>query len=208
MQEHGLSPNRLEAFTDGVIAIIITIMVLELKVPAHEVTNVDALRHVLPMLFVYLLSFVQTGIYWVNHHYMIDDVKHVSHELLWSNLAFLFMLSLIPFATAWVGERGLTPFSVGLYSVCCALPAVTWLLLSSAICHVTGKRVAGGGTLAKQIASAILYLGALPVAYRSELAAIGMIAAVAVLWLIPPREIRERTRRLRVQPDSTEPHSR
>ncbi|MFC6644916.1 TMEM175 family protein [Granulicella cerasi] len=194
MSERQLTPNRLEAFTDGVIAIIITIMVLELKVPAREVSNGEALIHTLPMLFIYLLSFVQTGIYWVNHHYMIHEVKRVTHGLLWANLFFLFTLSLIPFGTMWAGERGLTSFSVALYSVCCVLPAVTWNLLSNAICRSGGKHVAGSGRTAKQVLSGCLYLAAIPTAYFSRIAAIACIGAVAVMWLIPPKEIRELSR--------------
>ena len=100
-----LSPGRLEAFSDGVIAVIITIMVLELHVPGKEVSNLNGLIALAPLLLVYLLSFVQTGIYWVNHHYLVDDLDHVTHGILWSNLAFLFTLSLFPFATRWLGER-------------------------------------------------------------------------------------------------------
>ena len=117
-----LSSSRLEAFSDGVIAVIITIMVLDLRVPStHELANAAAIRADLKLILVYLLSFVQTGIYWVNHHYLIDDVEQVSHGILWANLAFLFTLSLIPFATSWVGERGVSSFSIALYAVACAL---------------------------------------------------------------------------------------
>ena len=125
MAEQSLSPARLEAFSDGVIAVIITIMVLELKVPAID--GWQALWSVTPILLVYVLSFVQTGIYWVNHHYLIDEVKNVSHGLLWANLAFLFCLSLIPFATAWLGLKGLTPFATALYSATCILPGISLL---------------------------------------------------------------------------------
>lgn len=186
-----MTTGRLEAFTDGVVAIIITIMVLELKVPAHELSNGEAIRSLLPMLFVYLLSFVQVGIYWVNHHYMLDDVETVSHGLLWANLMFLFTLSLIPFGTAWVGERGLTPFSTSLFAVCYMLPAVTWFGVANAACQVSGGKVGGAGSTAKQIASSILYLGSIPMAYFSEVAAIGMLSTVAILWLIPPRQAPE-----------------
>lgn len=194
MAQKQMTTGRLEAFTDGVVAIIITIMVLELKVPAHELTNVEAIRSVLPMLFVYLLSFIQVGIYWVNHHYMLDDVETVSHGLLWSNLFFLFTLSLIPFGTAWVGERGLTPFSIGLFAACYMLPALAWFSVSNVICKLGGESVSTAGSTGKQIASAVLYLGAIPVAYLSEFAAIAMLATVAILWLIPPRIVRERTK--------------
>jgi uncharacterized membrane protein len=105
-----LTSSRMEAFSDGVIAVIITIMVLELKVPSlHDMSNWEAIRSDLPLVFVYLLSFVQTGIYWVQHHYLVDDVEHVTHGMLWANLALLFSLSLIPWATNWVAASARFP---------------------------------------------------------------------------------------------------
>jgi len=188
-----LSPNRLEAFSDGVIAVIITIMVLELKVPStHEMSNWQALQSDLPLVLVYLLSFVQTGIYWVNHHYLIDDVAFVTHGMLWANLAFLFSLSLIPFATNWVGERGVNSFSVALYAITCALPALSWVVLSHIIYRSTARPLASGPV--KQAASALLYLSAIATAQYSPRAAIGLIVIVAILWLIPPQRIVEQTR--------------
>jgi uncharacterized membrane protein len=160
-----LRAGRLAAFSDGVIAVIITVMLLELRVPAHDLPDMEALRKVLPMLVIYALSFVEVGIYWVNHHYMFDEVEQVSHGLLWSNLGFLFTLSLIPFGTAWVGERGVTPFAVSFYSVCCALPAVSWMVLSILVRHRTRMRLADSPI--KQAISSVLYLGVIPVSYRS-----------------------------------------
>jgi uncharacterized membrane protein len=192
-----LSPGRLEAFSDGVIAVIITIMVLELHVPTKDISNTDGLRALLPLLLVYLLSFVQTGIYWVNHHYLVDDLDHVTHGILWANLAFLFCLSLIPFATTWIGSRGISPFSVSLYAVVCALPAVAWMILSTAICRNTGKPLAGSPV--RQFTSSAFYLGAIPVSYYSPNLALGMIALVAILWLLPPKKIVEQTRALKAE---------
>jgi uncharacterized membrane protein len=184
-----LSSSRLEAFSDGVIAVIITIMVLDLRVPSvRELPNGAAIRADIRLILVYLLSFVQTGIYWVNHHYLIDDVEQISHGILWANLSFLFTLSLIPFATSWVGERGVSSFSIALYAVACALPAVTWFILSNIVCR--HSRVPLAGSLAKQVASSILYIGAIPVAYLRPGLAIGMIIIVAVLWLLPPGRLR------------------
>jgi uncharacterized membrane protein len=198
-----LSPGRLEAFSDGVIAVIITIMVLELKVPStHDMPDWSALRSDLPLVLVYLLSFVQTGIYWVNHHYLIDDVEFITHGMLWANLAFLFSLSLIPFATNWVGERGINGFSIALYAIVCALPAVTWVVLSHVIYRSIAKPLASGPL--KQAVSALFYLGAIPVAQRSTNIAIAMIVFVAILWLVPPRRIVEQTRALK---SATPPHS-
>jgi uncharacterized membrane protein len=187
-----LTTERMAAFSDGVIAVIITVMVLELKVPANDLQDFDALRKVLPMLVIYALSFVEVGIYWVNHHYLIDDVKQVSHGLLWANLGFLFTLSLIPFGTAWVGERGLTPFALSLYLVCCALPAVFWIVLSIVVRHRTHMPLVGSPI--KQAISSALYVGVIPVSYHSLTAALLMLAAVAVLWLIPPKRVLEMTR--------------
>jgi len=187
-----LSSSRLEAFSDGVIAVIITIMVLELKVPAKEVGNLAGLHEVLPLVLVYLLSFVQVGIYWVNHHYLLDGLKQVTHGILWSNLAMLFCISLVPVATNWVGARGISPFSIALYSAACALPGIPWILLSSLICYRTNQRPPGG--MLKQIVSVTLYLGAIPLAYVSPYISLGMICLVGIIWLLPPREIVELTR--------------
>ena len=187
-----LTAGRMAAFSDGVIAVIITVMVLDLKVPAHDLPDMEGLRKVLPMLMIYALSFVEVGIYWVNHHYMVDDVEQVSHSLLWANLGFLFTLSLIPFGTAWVGERGLTPFALSLYLVCCALPAVSWIVLSIVVRHRTNMPLSGSPI--KQAISSVLYVGVIPVSYHSLTAAMVMLAAVAVLWVIPPKRVLEMTR--------------
>lgn len=187
-----LTVGRMATFSDGVIAVIITVMVLDLKVPAHDLQDLDALRKVLPMLLIYALSFVEVGIYWVNHHYMIDDVEQVSHGLLWANLGFLFTLSLIPFGTAWVSERGLTPFALSLYLICCALPTISWIILSIVVRHRTHIPLAGSPL--KQAISSALYLGVIPISYHSLTAAMVMLAAVAVLWLIPPKWVLEITR--------------
>jgi len=195
-----LSPGRLEAFSDGVIAVIITIMVLELHVPGKEISNLDGLRALLPLLLVYLLSFVQTGIYWVNHHYLVDDLDHVTHGILWSNLAFLFCLSLIPFATTWIGNRGISPFAVSLYAITCALPAVAWINLSTCISRTTRQPLAGSPI--KQMLSTSLYLGAIPTSYWSPNFALGMIGLVAVLWLVPPGKVIEQTRSFKADKQS------
>lgn len=187
-----LTSGRMAAFSDGVIAVIITVMVLDLKVPAHDLPDLVALRRVLPMLVIYGLSFVEVGIYWVNHHYMVDEVEQVSHGLLWANLGFLFTLSLIPFGTAWVGERGVTPFAVSFYSICCGLPAVSWIVLSKLVRHRARMRLAGSPR--KQAISSVLYLGVIPVSYHSLAFALLMLVAVAVLWIIPPRRVFEMAR--------------
>lgn len=193
MPNERLSSSRLEAFSDGVIAVIITIMVLELKVPAREVSNLAGLHDVLPLVLVYLLSFIQVGIFWVNHHYLVDDVKQVTHGILWSNLAVLFCLSLFPVATNWVAVRGISSFSIALYGVVSALPGVPWIILSSLICHRNAKRPAGG--MIKQFFSVALYIVSIPMAYVSPYISLGILCLVAVMWLLPPREIVELTRK-------------
>ena len=185
-----LTAERMITFSDGVMAVIITIMVLDLKVPAHDVQDLEAIRRVLPTLLIYALSFAEVGIYWVNHHYLFDELEKVSHGLLWANLGFLFTLSLIPFGTAWVGERDLTPFALSVYLICCAVPAVSWIVLSIAVRRRTHVPV---GPL-KQAASSALYVGVIPISYHSLTTAMLMLGAVAVLWIIPPKRVREMTR--------------
>lgn len=183
MPRQNLSPARLEAFSDGVIAVIITIMVLELKVPAID--GRAGLLSVLPMLLVYLLSFIETGIYWVNHHYLIDEVESVSHGILWANLVFLFCLSLIPFATAWLGTKGITPFATALYAGACMLPGLTYTVLWQTVRRRSEKLP--HASLLRQSVSITLYLGAIPAAFWRPVASLLLIAVVAVLWLLPPR---------------------
>jgi len=183
MSRQNLSPARLEAFSDGVIAVIITIMVLELKVPALD--GMAGLRQVLPTLFLYLLTFAQVGIYWVNHHYLMDEVETVGHGILWANLIFLFCLSLFPFATDWIGIRGISSFSTALYAAVSILPGVSYSALWSQVRAQSVKPP--HATWGKQIASTALYLGAIPVAYWRPMVSLGMICLVAVMWLLPPR---------------------
>ena len=190
-----LSTSRLEAFSDGVIAVIITIMVLEFKVPAaHAASDRDVLRANMKIFVVYLLSFIQVGIYWVNHHYLVDDLETVTHGILWANLGVLFTLSLIPFGVEWIGSRGIAPFPVAVYATCFCLPAVSWTVLAFAIRCRTGIVPAAG--VSKQLASSLLSAGAIFVALRSPWGALAMLGTVAVLWLVPPPRIREKTRAL------------
>ena len=185
MSRQNLSPARLEAFSDGVIAVIITIMVLELKVPDRD--GMAGLRIVMPTVFLYLLTFVQVGIYWVNHHYLVDEVETVSHGILWANLVFLFCLSLFPFATDWIGIRGLSHFSTALYAAVSILPGLSYTALwiqvrsqSAAPAHASWG---------KQITSVVLYFLAVPVAFYSPAASLTMISVVAAMWLVPPKAV-------------------
>ena len=182
-----LSPARLEAFSDGVIAVIITIMVLGIHVPDKEINDMEALRQGLPILLVYLLSFIQTGIYWVNHHYLVDDLDKVTHGILWSNLALLFALSLIPAATDWVAIRGISGFSIALYGAVCAFPSFPWMVLSLLIQRQSGAPPASG--IVKQFASFGLCVTSIPMAFVSHWIALGLIGTVAIIWLLPPRKI-------------------
>jgi uncharacterized membrane protein len=183
MTRKGLKPGRLEAFSDGVIAVIITVLVLELKVPAPN--GIAGLHAVLPSIVVYLLTFVQIGIYWVNHHYLVDETEEVSHGILWANLAFLFCLSLFPFATEWIADKGLSSFTAALYAAVSIFPGAAYLLLWSQI--RTRSTSAPHASWGKQIASVVLYAFAIPAAHFRPWASLVLIGAVAALWLLPPR---------------------
>jgi uncharacterized membrane protein len=181
------SPAGLEAFSDGVIAVIITILVLELRVP--EPNGLAGLRVVLPAIFLYLLTFIQIGIYWVNHHYLVDEVETVSHGILWTNLMFLFCLSLFPFATEWIGIKGLSSFTTSLYAAVSIFPGLGYMALWS---QIRSKRTSSAhASWGKQIASVVLYLTAIPMAYFRPAASLALIAIVSVLWLLPPRSERQ-----------------
>jgi uncharacterized membrane protein len=183
MSRKGLTPARLEAFSDGVIAVIITIMVLELKVPGPD--GLAGLRAVMPTVFLYLLTFIQIGIYWVNHHYLVDEVETVSHGILWANLVFLFCLSLFPFATDWIGIKGLSSFTTALYAAVSIFPGLGYMALWSQI--QKQRSTPSHASWGKQIASVSLYLTAIPVAYYRPAASLALIGIVAILWLLPPK---------------------
>jgi uncharacterized membrane protein len=183
MSRQELSPARLEAFSDGVIAVIITIMVLELHVPLHD--GWAGVRAVGLTIFLYLLTFVQVGVYWVNHHYLIDETESVTHGILWANLIFLFCLSLFPFATDWIEVRGLSSFTAALYAAVSLLPAVSYAVLWLAVRR--HSRIPPHASWAKMMSSTVLYLLAIPVAYYRTSAALALIVVVTILWLLPPK---------------------
>jgi TMEM175 potassium channel family protein len=183
MRRRGLSRSRLEAFSDGVVAVIITILVLELKVPVRS--GMVGLREVAPTIFLYLLTFVQIGIYWVNHHYLVDEVETVSHGILWSNLIFLFCLSLFPFATEWIGVKGISSFTTALYAAVSILPGLGYMGLWSQIRSKSSE--SAHASWGKQATSVLLYASAIPVAYFRPGASLALIAVVAVIWLLPPK---------------------
>jgi uncharacterized membrane protein len=181
---------RLEAFSDGVIAILITIMVLELR-PPHEVT-LEALRPLIPVLISYLLSFVFLGIYWTNHHHLIHAAQHVNGRVLWANLHLLFWLSLIPFATAWMGETHFAKWPVVVYGIVLMLAAVAYTILVRALLSLHGPHSlladALGADFKGKISIAI-YLVSFLLAFVSPWIAFGGYVVVAITWLIPDRRI-------------------
>ena len=190
-----MKTTRLEAFSDGVLAIIITIMVLELKVP-HAV-ELAALKPVLPVLLSYVLSFIYVGIYWNNHHHMLHATKKVSGAVLWANLHFLFWLSLFPFTTAWMGktwEWNMNPPQVptAVYGFVLLMAAIAYYILQCAIIRNEGRHAllaAAIGADWKGKLSPVLYISAIPLAFVSPWISNGLFIAVALIWFVPDRRI-------------------
>ncbi len=185
-----MQTNRLEAFSDGVLAIIITIMVLELKPPRD--VQLAALQPVVPVLLSYVLSFLYVGIYWNNHHHLLHSTRHVSAGILWANLHLLFWLSLIPFATAWMGQNHFAAAPLAVYGAVLLMAATAYLILQQAIIRRQGREsvlASAIGTDWKGKLSFALYLAAIPLAFLSPWSAIGSYLGVAVLWLVPDRRI-------------------
>jgi uncharacterized membrane protein len=185
-----LTKNRLEAFSDGVLAIIITIMVLELKVP-HG-TELSSLTPVIPFFVSYVLSFIYLGIYWNNHHHMLHTVKKVSGGILWANLHLLFWLSLIPFVTGWMAENHFAPMPVALYGVNLLMAAISYFILQTLILKIHGSDSLLAKAVGKDLkgkASPILYIIAIILTFFNEWAAGAIYVFVALIWLIPDRRI-------------------
>ena len=185
---------RLEAFTDGVVAIIITIMVLEIRVPHGS--DLAALREDLPVLLAYVLSFVNVGIFWNNHHHMLHATDRVNGRVLWANLVLLFWLSLVPFMIRWIDESGFTALPTAAYGVILACAALSYYALQRQIIAANGRdsrlAVALGDDL-KGKASILLYLAAILLAlYARPWMAIAVYVAVALIWLVPDRRIESR----------------
>jgi TMEM175 potassium channel family protein len=188
-----MKTSRLEAFSDGVLAIIITIMVLELKVP-HGV-ELAALKPVLPVLLSYVLSFIYLGIYWNNHHHLFQATEEVSGGILWANLYLLFWLSLFPFTTAWMGENQLAAIPTAVYGFVLLMAAIAYYILERAIIAKEGREslvAQAVGKDRKAKLSLLLYLAAIPLAFVISWVAAGLYVFAALLWLIPdPRIERE-----------------
>jgi uncharacterized membrane protein len=188
-----MDKGRLEAFSDGVIAILITIMVLELKIP-HEATLV-ALRPLVPVFLSYILSFIYLGIYWNNHHHLFQAVQHVNGRILWANLHLLFWLSLIPFVTGWTGENQFAAVPVAVYGLVLLFAAIAYLLLTRTLISHHGKDSTLAIALGRDFkgkGSIAMYLVAMLLASVNSWLAFGLYVLVAIIWLIPDRRI-ERT---------------
>ena len=185
-----MTKNRLEAFSDGVLAIIITIMVLELKVPHGE--DLAALQPLLPVFLSYVLSFVYVGIYWNNHHHLLHAVRRVSGSVLWANLHLLFWLSLFPFVTGWMGENHFAPLPTAFYGVALLMGAVAYWLLQRAIIATEGERSVLARAIGRDIKgnlSVLIYAAAIPLAFLNAAVAQACYVIVAAMWLIPDRRI-------------------
>lgn len=185
-----MGKSRLEAFSDGVLAIIITIMVLELKVPHHS--DLAALEPLFPVFLSYILSFVYLAIYWNNHHHMLYVVKDISASILWANLHLLFWLSLVPFVTGWMGENHFEAAPTALYGVVLFMAAISYWILQRAIINKQGENsilARAVGNNVKGWLSNLLYLIAIPLAFYYEWMSQIIYVLVALIWLIPDRRI-------------------
>jgi uncharacterized membrane protein len=185
-----MGKGRLEAFTDGVIAIIITIMVLEMKVPHGA--DLAALSESVPVFSAYVLSYVNVGIFWNNHHHMMHATGHIDGRVLWANLLLLFWLSLIPFVIRWIDEAGLVALPVAAYGIVLLMAAVAYQLLERAIVARNGRSsalaVALGSDLKGKVSLAI-YAASIPLAFLQPWISIALYLVVALMWLVPDRRI-------------------
>jgi uncharacterized membrane protein len=191
-----MSKARLEAFSDGVFAVIITIMVLELKAP-HG-TGWDALRSLLPVFLTYVLSFVFVGIYWSNHHHMLHRTDRINGGILWANLHLLFWLSLVPFVTGWMGENQFAALPTSIYGTVLLMAAIAYTILQVAIVRHQGpnsKLFAAVEHDVKGKISLLLYVAAIPLAFVNQWMADGIDVLVALMWLVPDSRIESRVAR-------------
>lgn len=185
-----MNRTRLEAFSDGVLAIIITIMVLEIKVPHGN--DFEVLKPLIPVVISYILSFIYIGIYWNNHHHMMHTVKHVTGGILWANLHLLFWLSLVPFVTGWIGENHFDPIPMAMYGIVLLMAAIAYFLLQTQIIRTQGKdsllaRAVGNDIKGKM--SPILYFLAIASNFVSQWISGALYILVALIWLIPDKRI-------------------
>jgi uncharacterized membrane protein len=188
-----MSKGRMEAFSDGVIAIIITIMVLELSPPDDP--ELGALRSLVPTFLSYLLSFVFLGIYWSNHHHLLQAVKHADGRVLWANLHLLFWLSLVPFVTAWMGDTEFAAMPVALYGAVMLCSSIAYFILSQSLIALHGKDSVIATAIGRDFkgkVSVAIYMLAIPLALAQPALSCALYIVVAVMWLVPDRRI-ERT---------------
>jgi uncharacterized membrane protein len=190
-----MTRTRLEAFSDGVVAILITIMVLELRPP--DGTALGDLAPLAPKILSYVLSFVFLAIYWNNHHHLLHAVERVNGRVLWANAHLLFWLSLTPFVTAWMGEHGAAPATVAAYGAVLLASAIAYYLLTRALLHLHGPESALASALRserKERLSVVAYVIAIPLAWANRWAAIGIYVAVAIAWFVPDLRIERKLR--------------
>jgi uncharacterized membrane protein len=190
-----MTKERLEAFTDGVVAIIITIMVLELKVPQGN--DLAALQASVPLFLAYALSYVNVGIFWNNHHHMLYAATRIDGRVLWANLLLLFWMSLVPFVIRWMDEAGITALTTAAYGVVLAMSAASYTVLQAAIIACGGgesKLASAVGRDLKGKLSLGLYIASVPLAFLSPWIAIAIFVFVALMWFVPDRRIETRVR--------------
>ena len=188
-----MSKGRLEAFSDGVIAILITIMVLELKVPRGS--DLAALRPMVPVFLAYVLSFVILGIYWNNHHHMFHAIDRINGKILWANLHLLFWLSLIPAVTAWMGETVSAPMPTAVYGAVLLMGGVAYYILTRTLLALHGPHSTIAAAVGKDVKgkmSVVLYAAAIPLAFVNRWMADAIYVFVALMWLVPDRRIESR----------------
>ena len=193
-----MNTARLEAFTDGVVAIIITIMVLEIRVPRGA--DLASLREDLPVLLAYVLSYVNVGIFWNNHHHMLHVTERVNGRVLWANLVLLFWLSLVPFVIRWIDEAGFAPAPVAAYGLVLVGASVSYTVLQAQIIAANGRResrlaLALGNDLKGKL-SVALYVAAVALAFVRPWMAIALYVTVAVIWLVPDTRIESLVKRM------------
>ena len=185
-----MTKSRLEAFSDGVLAVIITIMVLEIKVPAGG--DLASVRPVLPLFLGYVLSFIYVGIYWSNHHHLLHLAGPIGGGVMWANLHLLFWISLVPVATAWVGQHASAPWPTALYGIIRFMAGLSWLILQRTLIHRAGKDSLLARAIGKDLkgrASAVLYLTAIAAAFWMPAVSQGLYVLVALMWLVPDRRV-------------------
>ena len=188
-----MTKGRLEAFSDGVIAILITIMVLELKVPHGA--DWAAMKPLWPVFSTYVLSYIYLGIYWNNHHHMLLATGRINGKILWANLHLLFWLSLVPFVTGWMGENHFAPLPTSIYGVVMLAAGIAYKMLQQQIVALEGPDSKLGravGRDAKGMISPVLYAAAIPLAFLERYASLGIYVFVALMWFVPDRRIESR----------------